>query len=121
VQDKGRIALLAMAALGLLIAAFGMSSVLWLSTLLLFLAGGALVACFAMISSLVQLIVSDDMRGRVMSVYNVAFRGGMPFGALISGDLITRTNVQVVLMANGLVLTGLALWFLLVQRRVAKL
>jgi predicted MFS family arabinose efflux permease len=121
VQNKGRIALLAMAALGLLIAAFGMSSVLWLSTVLLFFAGAALIACFAMISSLVQLIVSDDMRGRVMSVYNVAFRGGMPFGALISGDLITKTNVQIVLMGNGLILTALALWFLLVNRRVAKL
>jgi predicted MFS family arabinose efflux permease len=121
VQDKGRIALLMMAALGLLIAAFGMSSLLWLSAVLLFFAGAALIACFAMISSLVQLIVSDDMRGRVMSVYNVAFRGGMPFGALISGDLITKTNVQIVLMANGLLLTALALWFLLVNRRVAKL
>jgi predicted MFS family arabinose efflux permease len=121
VQDKGRIALLAMAALGLLIAAFGMSNSLALSGVLLFVAGAALMACFAMISSLVQLIVSDDMRGRVMSVYNVAFRGGMPFGALISGDLISKTNVQIVLMGNGLILTAIALWFLLVERRVAKL
>lgn len=121
VRDKGRIALLAMAALGLLIAAFGISNSLPLSAVLLFIAGAALIACFAMISSLVQLIVPDEMRGRVMSVYNVAFRGGMPFGALISGDLITRTNVQSVLMGNGLLLTAIALWFLLAERRVAKL
>ena len=121
VRDKGRVALLAMAVLGLLIAAFGKSNSLTLSAVLLFIAGAALIACFAMISSLVQLIVPDEMRGRVMSVYNVAFRGGMPFGALISGDLITKTNVQVVLIANGLILTAIALWFLLVERRVAKL
>ena len=40
------------------------------------------MAVFAMISSLVQLIAPDEMRGRVMSVYNVAFRGGMPIGSL---------------------------------------
>jgi predicted MFS family arabinose efflux permease len=121
VQNKGRISLLTMAAMGLLITAFGASTSLALSAALLFVAGAALVACFAMISSLVQLIVHDEMRGRVMSVYNVAFRGGMPIGALISGDLITKTNVQVVLMGAGLVLTAIALWFLMFERRVAEL
>ena len=56
-----------------------------------------------------------------MSVYNVAFRGGMPFGALISGQLITMSNVGIVLAANGIILFLIAMWFLVVQRRVAKL
>ena len=107
--------------LGALIALFAMSQSLILSCVLLFLAGAALIAVFAMISSLVQLIVRDEMRGRVMSVYNVAFRGGMPIGALISGDLIAKSNVQIVLAGNGVALSLLALWFLLVQRRVARL
>ena len=120
-QDKGRIALLTLAILGVLIAGFGLSRSLLLSYILIFLGGVALMAVFAMISSLVQLIVPDEMRGRVMSVYNVAFRGGMPFGALISGDLITKWNVHVVLAGNGVILFAIALWFLLIQRRVAKL
>jgi predicted MFS family arabinose efflux permease len=121
VHDKGRIALLTMLALGVLMAGFGLSRSLLVSGGLLFLAGAALVAVFAMISSLVQLIAPDEMRGRVMSVYNVAFRGGMPIGSLISGDLITKSSVSVVLAANGVALVVIALWFLLVQRRVARL
>jgi predicted MFS family arabinose efflux permease len=121
VHNKGQIALLAMLALGLLIIGFALSASLPLTAFLLFLGGAALMAVFAMISSLVQLIVRDEMRGRVMSVYNVAFRGGMPIGALISGDLIAKSNVQVVLAGNGVALSLLALWFLLVQRRVARL
>ena len=121
IPDKGRIALLTLALLGFLIAGFGLSRSLPLSFFLLFLGGVALIAVFAMISSLVQLIVGDDMRGRVMSVYNVAFRGGMPFGALISGQLITMSSVGTVLAANGVILFLIAMWFLLFQRRVASL
>ena len=101
--------------------AFGMSRSLPLSCVLLFLASAALVAVFAMISSLVQLIAPDEMRGRVMSVYNVAFRGGMPIGSLISGQLVTESSVGTVLAINGIGLSILGLYFLLVQRRVANL
>jgi predicted MFS family arabinose efflux permease len=120
-EGKGKLALIALLALGLLTAGFGLSSSLPLTVVLLFLAAAILVACFALISSLVQTVVHDEMRGRVMSVYNVAFRGGMPFGALISGDLISTFGVQTVLAANGFLLTLTALWFLTVQRRVAQL
>jgi predicted MFS family arabinose efflux permease len=121
VQDKGRIALVTMTTLGVFIAGFGISKSLILSGVFLFLGGAALIACFSMISSLVQLIAPDEMRGRVMSVYNVAFRGGMPFGSLISGEMIAKTSVETVLVANGLALVALALWFLFVQRRVTRL
>jgi len=121
IRNKGRIALLMLIALGGLIAGFALSPLLPLSCVLLFLSGAALMCCFAMISSLVQLIVSDDMRGRVMSVYNVAFRGGMPMGNLISGWLVPIFTAPRVLAVNGLLLLLLGVWFLLVQRRVAAL
>ncbi|HYO84005.1 MAG TPA: MFS transporter [Bryobacteraceae bacterium] len=121
IEGKGRLALLALLILGVVTTGFGLSNSLPLTFVLLFLGGAVLVACFAMISSLVQAVVHDEMRGRVMSVYNVAFRGGMPIGALISGHLMTVYNVQTVLAANGLMLSLIALWFLLVQRRVANL
>lgn len=121
VQKKGEVALVTLIILGVLIAAFGLSSSLLLSCVLLFLAGAALVALFAMISSLVQLIVPDQMRGRVMSVYNVAFRGGMPIGSLISGALIPAMGVGVVLATNGVLIVLLGLYLLLVERKVAHL
>ncbi|MBC7927392.1 MAG: MFS transporter [Bryobacteraceae bacterium] len=121
IPNKGQLALLTLAALGVLMAGFGLSRSLPLSFVLLFLGGVALMSVFAMISSLVQLLVSDDMRGRVMSVYNVAFRGGMPFGALISGELITHSSVGTVLAGNGVALFLIAVWFLVVERRVARL
>jgi predicted MFS family arabinose efflux permease len=74
-----------------------------------------------MISSLVQLITPDEMRGRVMSVYNVAFRGGMPIGALISGELISKYSVGPVLAGNGILLAAMGLYFLMFQKPVARL
>jgi predicted MFS family arabinose efflux permease len=113
--------LLFMIALGLLMAGFGLSRNLAVSTLLVFGAGAALMIVFALNSSLVQLYVQDAMRGRVMSVYNVAFRGGMPLGSVVSGLLIKQTSVPVIMAANGLLVVALALYFLLIQRRLSKL
>jgi predicted MFS family arabinose efflux permease len=121
IRNKGRVALTMLIFLGGAIAGFALSPSLILSCFLLFLSGAALMSVFAMISSLVQLIVSDDMRGRVMSVYNVAFRGGMPMGNLITGWLVPIFTAPRVLAVNGLLLLLLGVYFLLVQRRVAAL
>jgi hypothetical protein len=56
-----------------------------------------------------------------MSVYNCAFRGGMPMGNLLSGWLVPMSTAPMVLSVNGSLLILLALYFLLVQRRVAAL
>ena len=57
----------------------------------------------------------------VMSVYNVAFRGGMPMGNLLSGWLVPIFTAPVVLGVNGFLLILVALYFLLLQRRLAAL
>ena len=80
-----------------------------------------MMAVFATINSLVQLIVTDQMRGRIMSVYNVAFSGGMPIGNLCDGWLVPVYGVPTVLAVNGMLLVAVGLYFLLVQRRVATL
>ncbi len=121
VPNKGRIALSMLVALGAGIAGFANSTNLALSCILLFVSGAVLMCAFAMISSLVQLITTNDMRGRVMSVYNVAFRGGMPFGALFTGTLVPILTAPSVLTINGVVLLSLGLYFLLIHRRVAAL
>jgi predicted MFS family arabinose efflux permease len=121
IGNKGRVALIMLTCLGALTAGFALSRSLALSYVLLFAAGMSLIGVFAMIQSLVQLITGNEMRGRVMSVYNVAFRGGMPIGNLATGWLVPRLTAPVVLATNGILLFGLGMYFLLVQRRVAEL
>ena len=121
VHNKGRIALLMLMCMGAGMAGFALSKYLVLSCILLFLSGAALIGAFAMISSLVQLITTNEMRGRVMSVYNVAFRGGMPFGSVATGWLVPIFSAPVVISANGVLLLLLGLYFLTMQRRVAAL
>jgi predicted MFS family arabinose efflux permease len=121
IANKGRLALSMLVALGAGITAFALSTSIALSCILLFLSGAVLMCAFAMISSLVQLITANEMRGRVMSVYNVAFRGGMPFGSVLTGYLVPLMTAPVVLSVNGVALLSLGLYFLFVQRRVAAL
>ena len=110
-------ALVVMLVLGLLIAGFGFSRNFGLSLLLLFAGGAALMIVFALNASIVQAYVGDAMRGRVMSVYNVAFRGGMPMGSLLSGFLIKSSSAPGVMQANGIAVVVLGLLFLVSQRQ----
>ena len=121
VRHKGRIALIMLTCLGAGIAGFSLSTSVWLSCVMLFLSGASLISVFALVNSLVQLITTNEMRGRVMSVYNFAFRGGMPMGNLLTGWLVPLYSAPLVLAVNGLVLMAVALYFLGVQRRVAAL
>ena len=121
IKKKGRVALGALICLGAGISAFGLSKSLPLSETVLVLVGASMMAVFATVNSLVQLITTNEMRGRVMSVYNFAFRGGMPMGNLLSGWLVPIFTVPVVLGVNGFLLIVLALYFLLIQREMAAL
>ena len=121
IRNKGRFALSMLICLGLGISGFSFSRFLNLSYVMLLVVGASMMAVFATVTSLVQLITTNEMRGRVMSVYNCAFRGGMPMGNLATGWLVPRFTVPLVLGANGFLLVLLALYFLLVQRRVAAL
>ena len=84
-EHMGRVLLVILGVFGALVTAFAISRVVWVTDLLLFATGAALLMVFSMTSSLVQLIVPDNLRGRVMSIYMVAFRGGMPLGSLAAG------------------------------------
>ena len=84
---------------------------LWLSEVLLFLTGAALMVVFSTVTSLIQLIAPNEMRGRVMSIYMVAFRGGMPLGSLVSGYLATLIGAQTVIAINGVLLVVVAALF----------
>jgi predicted MFS family arabinose efflux permease len=106
---------------GILIAAFALSYWLPLSCALIFGAGAATMGSAVLLMSTVQLMVSDDMRGRVMSVYNLSFRSGMPMGSLVIGGVIKILGLSITVAAAGSTLVMLALYFLLVNRRVSAL
>ena len=97
---------------GLLIVAFAWSRILWLSDILLFFTGAALMVVFSTVTSLVQLIAPNEMRGRVMSIYMLAFRGGMPLGSLVSGYLAKFLGAPMVIGMNGMLLIAVAAYFL---------
>jgi predicted MFS family arabinose efflux permease len=121
IRNKGRFAIITLMSLGAGIAIFALSKSLPLSYGMLLVVGASMMAVFATVTSLVQLITTNEMRGRVMSVYNCAFRGGMPMGNLLSGWLVPIFRAPAVLSVNGLLLVLMAVYFLLVQRRVASL
>ncbi len=118
-KGQGHVALLALLALGGATAAFALSHWLPLSCVLIFVAGAAIMASASLMVSLVQLIVSDQMRGRVMSVYNLAFRAGIPLGSLALGKLIPMVGISWAIAGSGGILIGLSLYFLTVMRNIS--
>ncbi len=117
-KGQGHVALLALLALGAATAAFALSRWLPLSCVLIFIAGAAIMASASLMLSLVQVIVSDQMRGRVMSVYNLAFRAGIPLGSLALGKLIPMVGISWALAGSGGILIALSLYFLTVMRNI---
>jgi predicted MFS family arabinose efflux permease len=120
-KNQGRAAMLMLVALGVMVTGFALSKSLILSCTLVFLSGAALLAVFTTVTSLVQLIATDQMRGRVMSVYNVAFRGGAPIGSLMVGALVKQFSAPRVIAANGLLLVLLGIYFVVLHRKVAAI
>jgi MFS family permease len=111
-RRMGLTALVMQAVYGALIIAFAISRTMWVSEILLFLTGAALMVVFSTVTSLIQLIAPNEMRGRVMSIYMVAFRGGMPLGSLVSGYLATFIGAPQVIGINGVLLIAVAAYFL---------
>lgn len=118
-KEQGYVVLLTLMGLGASIAGFAFSHWLLLSCLLIFLGGVSVMASASLMLSLVQLIVSDHMRGRVMSVYNLAFRLGIPVGSLILGKVIPVIGISSALSIAGFALIGVALYVLVAMRNVA--
>lgn len=120
VTNKGRKSLVMQICFGVMIIAFSLTPSPMIAHIIIFLAGVFMMILFAMIMSLVQLIVSDEMRGRVISIYMVAFRGGMPLGALITGLLSKVFPLPRVILIEGVLLISIAVVFLLSKSEVKK-
>ena len=120
-KHMGRTLLIVQVVFGLIVVTFAMSRTLWISEVLLFCSGIAVMLVTALTTSLVQLIVPDHLRGRVVSIYMVAFRGGMPLGSLATGFASNFVSVPVVLAINGGLVSLAGLYFLLQNRQVREL
>jgi MFS family permease len=104
-KHMGRLLLGVQFSMGLIIMAFGWSTTPLVSYILIFLGGIAFMTLFSMSFSIVQLAVPEALRGRVVSIYMVAVRGGGPIGALISGYFADIYSAPTVLIVNGLLLS----------------
>jgi predicted MFS family arabinose efflux permease len=114
-KGKERLTLFILILLGLITIGFALSRWLPLSCLLIFLGGVAIMASASLMLSLAQLSTTDAMRGRVMSVYNLAFRAGIPLGALALGRIIPLVGISLALSATGAILVAISAAFLLLR------
>lgn len=107
VLGLGRIIPIASGLFGVSISALALSRSMWLSMVFLFTAGLGVMAHLAASNTILQTIVDDDKRGRVMSLFTMSFVGMTPFGALSAGALAHRIGVTAtVLIGGALCLTG---------------
>ena len=97
---------------GAIIILLALSRSLYVTYALLFVSGLTLMIVMSCITSLVQLIAPNEMRGRVMSIYLVAFRGGMPTGSLVSGYIASVSSAPAVMAINGIGLIAVSVYFL---------
>ncbi len=120
-EHMGRTLLAVQIVFGGLVTAFALVPSSAASYVVLYLGGAALLMVFSLTNSLVQLSVPDELRGRVISIYLVAFRGGMPLGSLVSGYFISRTSAPAVIAVNGVLLMLVAIFVLLRSPTVREL
>lgn len=112
---RARLMLLAFAAFGALTVGAALSRWQPVSMVLLVGAGFMLTTAFSTLNSLVQELAPDALRGRVLSIFGVAFRGGGPVGSLVAGFLVRGAGAPVVMAAYAAIL-GLIATALLVRR-----
>jgi MFS family permease len=91
--------------------AFSFSRVMWLSLLLMVMTGLGFMIQMAASNTVLQTIVEEDKRGRVMSFYTMAFMGTAPFGSLLAGSMADRIGAPHTLMFGGMGCIAGALWF----------
>ena len=97
VPGRGRLMLATLALYGVAALAAVLSTRQAVAMALLFVAAWSLVTAFSTLNSLVQENAPDALRGRVLSIYGLAFRGGMPLGSLIAGPLVRTLGAPAVL------------------------
>jgi MFS family permease len=112
VLGLGRVMVVTSLAFGAGLMLLSQSRTLWLALPLLLITGAGMMVTLAASNTLLQTIVDEDKRGRVMSLYTMAFFGMVPFGSLLAGWLANHVGAPVTIFCGGLLtaLGGLAFW-----------
>jgi predicted MFS family arabinose efflux permease len=121
VSGRGRLTLAHLAAFALVTMGAVLSQWQWVSMALLVASGYTLTTALSTVSSLVQEHTPDDLRGRVMSIFGLAFRGGLPVGSLVGGLFVREAGVPAVMATSCAVLLVLAVSLLLRHRELRAL
>jgi MFS family permease len=111
VRGLGRWVALASASFGVALIAFSLSRSFWMSALLLVPVGASMMVEMASSNTLIQAMVPDALRGRVMAVYSMMFMGMAPFGALSAGWIAERIGAPHTVAAGGTVCLAAAAVF----------
>lgn len=101
VLGLGRVIPISAALFGLALIGFGFSRMVWLSLLLLVFTGLGMMRQLASSNTILQTIVDDEKRGRVMSFYAMAFAGMSPFGSLLAGLVAARFGAPITVELSG--------------------
>ena len=112
---------IAAAVFGLGLVGFGLSHVLWLSLLLMLAVGYGMMTGLAASNTIVQTLVPEDKRGRVMSYYTMAFVGMAPFGSLLAGSLAHRFGAPHTVMVTGAVCVLGSVWYTTELPRIRRI
>jgi MFS family permease len=120
VVGLGRVVVVSAAVFGLGLVAFSRAQVLWLAMPLLFLAGTGMMLQTAASNTIIQTIVDEDKRGRVMSLLGMSLFGTVPVGSLIAGALATRIGAENTILIGGAVCVVAAGLFLRVLPEVRR-
>jgi MFS family permease len=111
VLGLGRRIVYTTALFGAALIGFALSHLLWLSILLLPFAGFGMMQQMASSNTILQTIVDDEKRGRVMAFYSMAFQGMAPFGSLVAGVLAARIGAPRTVMVSGAFCLAGSVWF----------
>jgi MFS family permease len=115
-----RMVQLASGMLGVALILFGLSHLLWLSLVLMVFVGFGLLQTASAANTIIQSLVSEGMRARVMSYYTMAFFGAAPFGSLLAGALAHRIGAPHTVMVTGTCCIVGSVWFALELPRIRK-
>jgi MFS family permease len=119
VLGLGKMIPVSTAIFGLGLIGFGLSKYLWLSLLLMLLCGFGMMQQMAASNTIIQTVVDDSKRGRVMSFYTVAFVGMAPFGSLLAGALAHAIGAPYTVIFSGIACLLGAAWYT-TQRRIVR-
>ncbi len=120
IRGQGRVMNIAIYSLSLSLLAFALSRNVALSAAMLVIAGFSMIAIIASCNMVIQAVVDEDKRGRVMSFYVMAFTGSAPAGSLVAGAVSSKAGAPVTIMVCGAICFLIGVVFSLRRRKVSR-